>query len=277
MSRNSLSPKDDLTQLKQKLIHYKSEIRHVQNQLKSYERALEREKENTSFWKKKHAETLSTSEKEVEIEGLEKELDLLRNELSEQKIIAEAFREKASRKQPVIEEKIVEKVIEKIVEKPVERFEKSDILCFFQHSILLPEQDESELMIFGNVIIQNQTSSTLRSPVLCLKMKPTASAILSGKIIDEKDIEVSSIPSSSLEWRYAHPKWNEKIQNDGEYWIKPIKQTVLNPKDKLLFDSFQVVIPLSSDTTSFILEGFFYSEEWQEGIPFFNKVVLNFP
>ena len=277
MSRNSPSPKDDLTQLKQKLIHYKSEIRHVQNQLKSYERALEREKENTSFWKKKHAETLSTSEKEVEIEGLEKELDLLRNELSEQKIIAEAFREKASRKQPVIEEKIVEKVIEKIVEKPVERFEKSDILCFFQHSLLLPEQDESELMIFGNVIIQNQTSSTLRSPVLCLKMKPTASAILSGKIIDEKDIEVSSIPSASLEWRYAHPKWNEKIQNDGEYWIKPIKQNVLKPKDKLLFDSFQVVIPLSSDTTSFILEGFFYSEEWQEGIPFLNKVVLNFP
>nr|WP_277735420.1 hypothetical protein [Priestia megaterium]WEZ36869.1 hypothetical protein P5636_16670 [Priestia megaterium DSM 319] len=44
MSRNSPSPKDDLTQLKQKLIHYKSEIRHVQNQLKSYERALEREK-----------------------------------------------------------------------------------------------------------------------------------------------------------------------------------------------------------------------------------------
>ncbi|MGG2090061.1 hypothetical protein ABFY59_24055 [Priestia aryabhattai] len=277
MSRNSPSPKDDLTQLKQKLIHYKSEIRHVQNQLKSYERALEREKENTSFWKKKHAETLSTSEKEVEIEGLEKELDLLRNELSEQKIIAEAFREKASRKQPVIEEKVVEKVIEKIIEKPVERFEKSDILCFFQHSLLLPEQDESELMIFGNVIIQNQTSSTLRSPVLCLKMKPNASAILSGKLIDEKDIEVSSIPSASLEWRYAHPKWNEKIQNDGEYWIKPIKQTVLKPKDKLLFDSFQVVIPLSSDTTSFILEGFFYSEEWQEGIPFLNKVVLNFP
>lgn len=260
MSRNSPSPKDDLTQLKQKLIHYKSEIRHVQNQLKSYERALEREKENTSFWKKKHAETLSTSEKEVEIEGLEKELDLLRNELSEQKIIAEAFREKASRKQSVIEEKIVEKVIEKIVEKPVERFEKSDILCFFQHSLLLPEQDESELMIFGNVIIQNQTSSTLRSPVLCLKMKPTASAILSGKIIDEKDIEVSSIPSASLEWRYAHPKWNEKIQNDGEYWIKPIKQNVLKPKDKLLFDSFQVVIPLSSDTTSFILEGFFIAK-----------------
>ena len=277
MSRNSPSPKDDLTQLKQKLIHYKSEIRHVQNQLKSYERALEREKENTSFWKKKHAETLSTSEKEVEIEGLERELDLLRNELSEQKIIAEAFREKASRKQPVIEEKIVEKIIEKVVEKPVERFEKSDILCFFQHSILLPEQSERELMIFGNVIIQNQTSSTLRSPVLCLKMKPTASAILSGKIIDEKDIEVSSIPSASLEWRYAHPKWNEKIQNDGEYWIKPIKQTVLKPKDKLLFDSFQVAIPLSCDTTSFILEGFFYSEEWQEGIPFLNKVVLNFP
>ncbi|WP_338789041.1 hypothetical protein V8Z81_03765 [Priestia megaterium] len=277
MSRNSPSPKDDLTQLKQKLIHYKSEIRHVQNQLKSYERALEREKENTSFWKKKHAETLSTSEKEVEIEGLERELDLLRNKLSEQKIIAEAFREKASRKQPVIEEKIVEKIIEKVVEKPVERFEKSDILCFFQHSILLPEQSERELMIFGNVIIQNQTSSTLHSPVLCLKMKPVASSTLSGKIVDEKSIEASSIPSSSLEWRYAHPKWNEKIQHDGEYWIKPIKQTSLKPKDKLLFDSFQVVIPLSSDTTSFILEGFFYSEEWQEGIPFLNKVVLNFP
>ncbi len=57
----------------------------------------------------KHAETLSTSEKEVEIEGLEKELDLLRNELSEQKIIAEAFREKASRKQPVIEERLWKK------------------------------------------------------------------------------------------------------------------------------------------------------------------------
>ena len=108
-------------------------------------------------------------------------------------------------------------------------------------------------------------------------MKPAASSTLSGKIVDEKSIEASSIPSSSLQWRYAHPKWNEKIQHEGEYWIKPIKQTVLKPKDKLLFDSFQVVVPLSSDMPSFILEGFFYSEEWQEGIPLLNKVVLNFP
>ena len=161
----------------------------------------------------------------------------------------------------------MEKVIEKIVEKPIERFEKSDILCFFQHSILLPEQDESELMMFGNVIIQNQTSSTLRSPVLCLKMKPTASAMLSGKIIDEK---ILKLLVSLFFFRMAlrSSKMERKIQNDGEYWIKPIKQTVLKPKGKLLFDSFQVVIPLSTDTTSFILEGFFYSEEWQEGIPF---------
>ncbi|TYR79489.1 hypothetical protein FZC66_15455 [Priestia megaterium] len=284
MNRNSPSPKDDTTQLKQKLIHYRSELKHYEYQLKQYEKALEREKENTTFWKNKHAEAFLTTEKDKELEELEKELYHLKNELSEQAVITDALKEKLARKQPIIEEKIVEKIIEKpvekIVEKPVkvevERFQATDVISYFQHSIVMSSSEDEESIVFGNVIIANQTSKTLHSPVLCLKIKPSSSAVLNGKIIDEKEMESSTIPSSSLQWQYAHPKWRDKIKEDGEYWIKPVRTAAIEQNRKLVFESFQLIIPPSEEHTSLVLEGYFYSEEWPGGLPFLNKIVLNF-
>ncbi|MCG3057095.1 hypothetical protein KZ287_33550, partial [Escherichia coli] len=76
----------------------------------------------------------------------------------EQAIIIESLKERISRKQPIIEEKVIEKIIEKPVEKIVEkqvkvevdRFQATDIIIYFQHSVLLPTPDEEEMMILGN-------------------------------------------------------------------------------------------------------------------------------
>ncbi|MFS3929506.1 hypothetical protein ACR3I8_07635 [Priestia flexa] len=281
----SPSSKDDSMVMRQKLIHYKSELKNYENQLRQLERALDREKENASFWKNKHAEAYSVNDKDTELEELERELYHLKNEHSEQAIIIESLKERISRKQPIIEEKVIEKIIEKPVEKVVEkrvevkvdRFQATDVISYFQHSVLLPTPDEEEMMILGNAIITNQTSKPLTSPVICLKVKPHENVALIGKIVDEKEIEDSTIPPSAIQWKYAHPKWRERIKQEGEYWIRPTRSAQLAPNQPLRFESFQLLVPKELSSSFVIVEGYFYSEEWKQGIPFLNKIVLTLP
>lgn len=280
----SPSPKDDSMLMRQKLIHYKSELKNYENQIRQLERALDREKENSLFWKNKHAEAYSINDKDTELEELEKELYQLKNEYSEQAIIIESLKERISRKQPIIEEKVVEKIIEKPVEKVVEkrvevkvdRFQATDVISYFQHSVLMPTPDE-EMMILGNAVVMNQTGKPLVSPVICLKVKPQENVSLTGKVVDESEIEASNLPASALQWQYAHPKWREKIKQDGEYWIRPTRSAQLAPNQPMRFESFQLLIPKELNSSFVIVEGYFYSEEWKQGIPFLNKIVLTLP
>ncbi|MCG7314347.1 hypothetical protein MHL30_14430 [Priestia flexa] len=281
----SPSPKDDSMLMRQKLIHYKSELKNYENQIRQLERALDREKENSLFWKNKHAEAYSINDKDTELEELEKELYQLKNEYSEQAIIIESLKERISRKQPIIEEKVVEKIIEKPVEKVVEkrvevkvdRFQATDVISYFQHSVLMPTPDEEEMMILGTAVVMNQTGKPLVSPVICLKVKPQENVSLTGKVVDESEIEASNLPASALQWQYAHPKWREKIKQDGEYWIRPTRSAQLVPNQPMRFESFQLLIPKELSESFVIVEGYFYSEEWKQGIPFLNKIVLSLP
>ncbi|WP_110113399.1 hypothetical protein [Bacillus sp. CGMCC 1.16541] len=300
MDKKVPSPKEESIQLKQKLIHYKAELSHSQQKIKQYERLLQIEKENTLFWRNKHSESLLSTEKEMEIEELEKEVSVLENSLAEQKMITEQLLQKLSRREPIIEERIVEKIIErpveviiekpiekiiekpveKIVEKPVDRFSKLDFVCYFTYSLVTPSSEDEEMMIVGNVIMKNQTTITLHEPVICLKISPPSIGQLSGKIAEQSESVAKSskfpLQASPSKWRYSIPDWAEKIRTNGEHWLTPIKETHLQANSLLSFDSFQISVPVNEESSSFMLEGYAYTNEWKEGIPFLNKIIINF-
>ncbi|MDQ0245277.1 molybdopterin synthase catalytic subunit [Bacillus fengqiuensis] len=266
MKNNSHPSSDSVLQLRQKLIHYKSEINHYEQKIKQYERALEQEKENTDFWKEKHTSMIHHWEKENSAEEFERKINMLTNELAEQKLLNEHLKKKLSQQERVV----------KVEEK---RMSKHDLVAFFMYSVITPYNKEEDTVIVGNVIIKNQTSIPLHSPTLCLKILPPSSANLSGKIksADKQSAESFYVQETGSEqWEYAHPNWKEKIRTDGEYWLKPVQTTILKPDSVLSFDSFQLGIRSDANLSSFLFEGYFYTKEWQEGIPFLNKIVVNF-
>jgi hypothetical protein len=267
MNKDSHSSPDSLLQMKQKLIHYKSEISHYEQKIRQYERALEQEKENTNFWQEKHASILDHLDRENPSEELERKMNMLTNELTEQKLLNEHLRKKL-----LLQEQTV-----RFEEKPMSQ---QDLTAFFMYSVVLPHEQDDDTMIIGNVIIKNQTASVLHAPALCLKIHPPLSAGLSGKIVNSNKQESESFSlqeSDSEQWEYAHPNWKEKIRTDGEYWIKPIHTAEFQPESVLSFDSFQLAIRSSPDVSSFLMEGYFYSKEWKQGVPFLNKIIVNFP
>lgn len=168
---------------------------------------------------------------------------------------------------------------EKVAQIEEKRVSKQDLIPYFMYSVITSHEKEEDIVIVGNVIIKNQTSIPLHSPTLCLKIAPPLSANLSGKIISTNKQENDSFyvqETDSEQWEYAHPNWKEKIRKDGEYWLKPIQTTVLKPDSFLSFDSFQLGIRSDANLSTFLLEGYFYTKEWREGIPFLNKIVVNF-
>ncbi|MBM7702537.1 IMCp domain-containing protein [Metabacillus iocasae] len=308
MDKKIPSPKEEAIQLKQKLIHYKAELSHSQQKLKQYERLLQIEKENTLFWRNKHSETLFSTEKEAEIEELEQEVNSLKNALTEQQMIMEQLQKKLARREPlkeevivekivekpvevivekivekpveVIVEKIVEKPVEKIIEKPVERFSKLDFVCYFTYSIVNSSSEDDEMIIVGNAMLKNQTTASLHEPTICLKISPPLSGQLSGKIMEQNELAAKAsefqLQVSPSNWRYSIANWTEKVRSDGEYWLTPVKATSIPANSFLSFDSFQISIPLTKDLSSFMVEGYVYTKEWKEGIPFLNKIMINF-
>jgi hypothetical protein len=268
MKKDSIPPSDSILQLRQQLIHYKSELNHYEQKIRYYERALQQEKENTAFWRDKHASMIDHWEKEADTEELERKINLLTNELTEQKLMNEHLKKKMIQQE---QEPIVQ-----IKERP---FTKRDLIAFFMYSVVIPDEKKEDTMIVGNVVIKNQTDKKLSFPVLCLKITPPLSANLSGKIAgaDKRDSDsLYGQEAASEQWEYTHPNWKEKIRKDGEYWLKPTHTTVLQPDDVLSFDSFQIGIHQGSHLPSFLMEGYLYTNEWRDGVPFLNKLVLNF-
>ncbi|MFC3884431.1 hypothetical protein ACFOU2_13325 [Bacillus songklensis] len=269
MKNNSIPPSDNILQLKQKLIYYKSELNHYEQKIKHYEKALQQEKENTAFWRDKHTSMIDYWEKEVDTEELERKINLLTNELTEQKLMNKHLKKKMAHQEPP-------KPIIQIKER---QFAKSDLIAFFMYSVVIPAEKEEDTVIVGNAVIKNQTDKELHSPLLCLKITPPLSANLSGKIAGAGKMNADSLyeqESGAEQWEYAHPNWKEKIRKDGEYWLKPIHTTVLQPNRILSFDSFQIGIHQGDHLPSFLMEGYLYTNEWRDGVPFLNKLVVNF-
>ncbi|MFP7222739.1 hypothetical protein [Priestia filamentosa] len=253
MSKKTTSSSNQSIQLQQKLIHYKSEINRLEHTIKKYEQDLETERANVAFWKKKYIPPIHSLD-DGQTEVLKKEISLLKNELSEQKMINERLQ------------------AERILSSP--KATLTTLKCYFMYSSIIPSGEEEDVTLIGNAVIKNETEDTVHAPLLCLKVSEPK-CIISGKIRDSSHKEEPSLSEQNSEgWEYAVKDWKERVQKNGEYWLKPLKTHEIPPGESVTFDSFQLT--LSSSLSSFILEGYAYTTEFKEGVPFLNKAIFNF-
>ncbi|SDY17182.1 hypothetical protein SAMN05421736_101563 [Evansella caseinilytica] len=83
-----------------------------------------------------------------------------------------------------------------------------------------------------------------------------------------------SLFASVEEWVYAQNNWRETVKEKGEHWLAPLHVKALNPREKMIFSNFNLTIPSSGEHRQYIIEGFLYTKEFQQGIPALNTISL---
>lgn len=268
--------KDTKLQMQQKIIHYRSEVITFQNKVKKAELDLEKEKIRNQYLQEKLFEAQNTNLESYEKEISSLEMKLLANEvaLEEEKKRVRAMQEKYLQ-YTQLEKQEVKTEIEPLL--GLQSYFNYSFLYTPEEERLEEEVDSQNISIFGDCILENYGTAELYQPIICIKISPSNSGILSGKIttnrIHSDDDSDENLPQD--EWRFLHDDWKERIKNDGEYWIKPSKTSIIQPKEKLAFSNFEFTLRSPIVQKSIIIEAFSYCREFPKGIPSLNKIIIN--
>ncbi|WP_100404824.1 hypothetical protein [Bacillus solitudinis] len=165
-------------------------------------------------------------------------------------------------------EKIIAKK-ETPVSKPKEMLIEST--AHFNYSVLLPDLDEEELLVFGNFIIRNTGTETLHHPLICIRVRPISYVRFGGKI-KIRETKKDALYSTSEEWRFVHENWKSIVKDNGEYWLQPNHCEQLNPGETLNFSNFDIRIDRGITKENARIEGFAYFEELSTGIKSLNSI-----
>ena len=268
--------KDSKLQLQQKIIHYRSEVITFQNKLKKTVQELEKEKIRNQYLQEKLFEAQNTN-----LESYEKEISSLQMKL----LASEVELEEEKKRVKLIQEKLIQSTQ---IEKQVIEAKPEPLLglqSYFNYSFLYtPEEERMEeetgyhdISIIGDCLIENYGTADLHQPIICIRITPHTAGHVSGKIAtnrlglnDEADDN-----SRQEEWHFVHDDWKERIKKNGEYWIKPQKTSIIQPKSKLTFSNFELTLRSPLEHKSIILEAFAYCKEFPNGIPSLNKIIIN--
>lgn len=272
-------------QLQQKIIHYRSEVSKYKNKIEDFKKEVENEKTKYKLLlnriKEKKPFILLENES---IEEYKNQLEKLTNQLNhyeeELQIKLGAYNEVKAQAEKYQQELLAEKNNNKFDTKlPIHQY----VYSYFTYSLILPQIEEVEKNIFllGSFTIKNTSHVTLHKPVICLRLKPAQCGILSGKIKkisnhENDDDNFFLDDSQATEWQFAQENWKEFVQNKGEYWLNPIDNIELSPGDSLSFSNFDLTLSNQLESNAIIIEGFIYTQEFKEGIPSLNKIVMNF-
>ncbi|WP_088103455.1 hypothetical protein [Halalkalibacter urbisdiaboli] len=153
----------------------------------------------------------------------------------------------------------------------------------FTYSTILPqlEEDEKNVDVIGNLVLKNIGNKALTTPIICLRVTPSESGNLSGKIKlypSKRENEGEQIVEeiASEDWQYVHDNWRERVKEDGEHWLRPLHQTQIDPGDQISFSNFNLTLSPSEAGNSIVVNGFVYFQELQEGVPALNQIIINY-
>ena len=154
---------------------------------------------------------------------------------------------------------------------------KAEGLVWFRYAIMLPDMEdtESELTIIGNLIIKNTGNKILNNPMICIRTKPTQEVRLGGKIGSEKHTALMVDGTNTESWQYVHDNWKKRTIETGEHWLKPNQCKQLETGESISF-AHELRILTNSQEKFLMVDGFFYCEEINSGIPALNNITINF-
>lgn len=264
MSKDTLNSSS--LQLKQQILHYKSEIAIYQQKLVEYEQEITRMKNNQVLFKEK-----LKNNGFIDIETYEEEIDKVKAEVESYKQELEI-----AKKQYMELNEQVEKI--KI---STPRLKDFDLQSLFTYTIILPDLETDELKevtVVGNYVIKNLGAKKITNPIICIKINPVASGSLSGKVKQKATDFGDKIldDAVSQQWSYVYDNWKEKVRKEGEYWLKPLFTNEVGPGQQLVFSNFTLSIQKPPKGNSVIIDAFVYSKEDRNGSAAQNQIVLNF-
>lgn len=262
---------DDSIQLKQRIIHFQSEIASYENKIKSLQAILEKEKVRNSYLQEK---LYSLEEEQVGI--YLKEIHSLKEQLLQTEVALEEEKQRAA----VLQKKVVTSETKKPEEKEEILSPKPSpsIQAHFAYSLILPnfEEEDKETTIFGDFILKNNGTVPLHDIIVCIKITPIDAGNLSGKIATKSKQSESYLPNTpENNWQFLHDNWKEKIKENGEYWITYIDPEPIKPGETIYFSQFDIQIPIKESTKSTIVDGYVYSKEIPKGVFSLNKIIIN--
>ncbi|AEH48285.1 hypothetical protein [Parageobacillus thermoglucosidasius] len=148
-------------------------------------------------------------------------------------------------------------------------------IAYFTYSFLLPKGDEQKGVVIGSFVIHNIGSAALETPVICLKVTPKECAVLSAKLGEDVQYDRRLNPLVMEPWQYIDENMKKMVEERGEFWIKPVRVSQIEPGQKLAFSNFQLKFDISRVQTSYKMEGFFYCKQLQNGIRALNNIVIH--
>jgi len=150
----------------------------------------------------------------------------------------------------------------------------ADCLAWFSYTVMLPDIDEKEVTVIGNMVIRNIGTSALTNPMICKRIKPPQDVLLGGKIGALTHTALMIDGTNTESWHYFHDNWKEQTVKTGEHWLKPNRIQKLEPGQQLTFD-YELRISTTKKEKFVLIEGFFYSDEIKNGIGTLNNMSIN--
>lgn len=148
-------------------------------------------------------------------------------------------------------------------------------LTWFTYSVMIPDQDEHEVTVIGNMVIRNISTSPLTNPMVCIRIHPPEGVRLGGKIGAFTHTALMIDGTSGESWHYYHENWKEHAKKTGEHWLKPNRINQLAPGEQITFES-ELRFSTAQKEKYALVEGFFYCDELEKGIGTLNNISINF-
>jgi hypothetical protein len=150
-----------------------------------------------------------------------------------------------------------------------------NVISYFTYSLLLPKTAEQKGTVVGNFVIHNTGSVPLENPIICLKVIPKEHAILSAKLGEDVQYDRRLNPLVMESWQYINEDANKIVEDKGEFWLKPVHISQIEPGQKLSFSNFQLKFEIREEQTIYKMEGFFYCKQLQNGVRALNNIVIH--
>jgi hypothetical protein len=150
-----------------------------------------------------------------------------------------------------------------------------NVISYFTYSFLLPKGADQNGTVIGNFVIHNTGSVPLENPIICLKVMPKERAILSAKLGEDVQYDRRLNPLVMEPWQYIDENADKIVEEKGEFWLKPVHISQIEPGQKLAFSNFQLKFDIKEEQTTYKVEGFFYCKQLPNGVRALNNIVIH--
>jgi hypothetical protein len=149
---------------------------------------------------------------------------------------------------------------------------------YFDYHLLIDRNDSKKIKVLSNLHIKNTGTEELRNPIICLRVKPAGSIMISGQILPPNIAETFGVMSDSgtKGWKYMNDNWLEQVEEKGEIWISSIQHLNLAPSQTESISNLQMNAQSLEEYENINVEAFVSFNENELKIEANNQISISF-